>query len=210
MEKPDPYRGRAAEEDLLSEVRFLYFYTPNRLKQLGTILFLSIAVFYLGGYRLLTTCLRHQANTELEQRLDRCQYKASELVSIKTPLNLPYYTSSPTFEPATGELLIKGVVYKYIKRRVYHDTLEVLCIRDGKLTGLQQAKDNLYAFGNGLAVHPKKPVSASVAKPLFFPYCNSFHLHTFLSVQGQLTHASFYSHACCTPAGRVAEEPPET
>ena len=104
----------------------------------ATILFLTIVLVNLVGYRWLTGYLQNRANNELEVRLDSRQYDDDDLISIKTPLNLPYY-SSTAFERVSGELFVKGVIYKYVKRRVYNDTLEVLCIRDQNETSRQQA-----------------------------------------------------------------------
>ncbi len=180
-----------------------------RLKQLATILFCTIVLFNLGGYRLVTGYLQHRANCELEQRLDQRQYNDADLLSIKTPLNLPYYGSSPGFERVNGELSVKGVVYKYVKRRVYHDTLEVLCIRDAKRTGLQQAREDFYALSNGLAAHTRKPVSALAVKPLFFDYCQFAKSFDFALDSLLLKHTSRHIATHGARTGQVLEEPPE-
>ena len=75
-------------------------------------------------------CLQQHAEGSLSARLDQQQYDESDLISIKTALNLPYYTSSPEFERAYGSVSVNGMEYRYVKRRVYHDTLELLCLPD--------------------------------------------------------------------------------
>lgn len=179
----------------------------QRLKQTATILFLAIALFNLGGYRLLTGYLQNQANQELEIKLDKQQYSQADLISIKTPLHLPYYSSS-SFERVSGEMIIKGVVYKYVGRRVYNDTLELLCIKDVQRTGIQQAKDAFYKQSNGLVNHAKKSGSP-VVKPLFFDYCNQVTPVNFVVPSSRLQHTSCYIPPTGIHTDRLVEQPPE-
>lgn len=79
----------------------------------------------------------------LEQRLDKDAYNDEELISIKTTLNLPYYASSPEFERAYGSITIEGVSYQYVKKRVYKDILELLCLPNAIKTKLQGIENDL-------------------------------------------------------------------
>ncbi|MBE7173420.1 MAG: hypothetical protein INR73_22800 [Williamsia sp.] len=177
------------------------------MKQIATILFLSITLFNLGGYRLLTHYQQSQANHELEARLNNQQYSKADLVLIKTPLHLPYYSSS-VFERVSGEMLIRGVVYKYVERRVYNDTLELLCIKDAQRTGLQKAKDEFYKQSNGLVNHEKKG-GPQVVKPLFFDYCNPVSRYLFAFQLSSLKHTFYYIPISGIHANRLVEQPPE-
>lgn len=177
------------------------------MKQAAAILFLLIALFNLGGYRLLMGYLQNQANKELETKLDNRQYDRAELVLIKTPLQLPYYSSS-RFERVSGEIVVKGVVYKYVERRVYNDTLELLCIKDAQRTGLQQAKDEFYKQSNGLANHAEKSGS-QIMKPLFFDYYTQAARFTFTLQTSVLKHYLHYTPLSGTCTDRLVEQPPE-
>lgn len=177
------------------------------MKQIAAISFLFIALFNLGGYRLLTGYLQNQANKELETKLDNRQYDRAELVLLKTPLKLPYYSSSQ-FERVSGEISVKGVVYKYVERRVYNDTLELLCIKDAQRTGLQQAKEEFYKQSNGLTNHPEKSGS-QIVKPLFFDYCNQASGFTFTIQASVLKHSFRYTPLCATRTESLVEQPPE-
>ena len=178
------------------------------MKHFATILFLTIARFNLGAYRLLTGYLQNRANTEMESSLDHREYSDDDLVLIKTPLQLPYYSSS-AFERVSGELTIKGVVYKYVKRRVQNDTLELLCIRDNRATSIRQAKDEIYKQSNGLTAQSKKSSSSNTSKPVFFDYCSLADHFSFGYLSSTLRHFSFYIPFSSTPAARLAEQPPE-
>jgi hypothetical protein len=82
----------------------------------------------------------------LEQALDNNDYKDSELISIKQPINLPYYTNTKTFSRIDGEVEINGIPYKYVKSRIYNDSLEMLCIPHVTKLKIQQSKQ-AYAAG---------------------------------------------------------------
>jgi len=77
------------------------------------------------------------STARIEQKVDAAQYGDDELVSVKTKLNLPYYTSSSKFERAYGSINIDGKDYEYVKRRVHNDTLELLCLPNKTKTGLK-------------------------------------------------------------------------
>jgi hypothetical protein len=121
------------------------------VKRAAAILLLGVLLFNWGGYRLFTNYLENRADTRLEASLDQNDYDESELVSIKVATHLPYYASSPNYERVDGEITIKGVSYKYVKRRLYNDSLELLCIPNVEKTGLRNAKDNFYRMANDLA-----------------------------------------------------------
>jgi hypothetical protein len=121
------------------------------VKRVAAILLLGVLLFNWGGYRLFTNYLENRADTRLEASLDQNDYDESELVSIKVATHLPYYASSPNYERVDGEITIKGVSYKYVKRRLYNDSLELLCIPNVEKTGLRNAKDNFYRMANDLA-----------------------------------------------------------
>lgn len=126
------------------------------LKKILAIAFLGVLLFNWGGYRLLTSYLEERADTQLEAQLDLNNYDESALISIKIPTNLPYYTNSISFERVDGSITIQGVPYKYVKRRIYNDSLELLCIPNNVKTGIQKAGDNFYRLSNDLVSNNHK------------------------------------------------------
>jgi hypothetical protein len=120
------------------------------LKKLLSILLLGILLFNWGGFRLLTDYLEDKADQRLEAQLDQDNYDEAALVSIKVPTNLPYYSNSPTYERVDGSINIKGVAYKYVKRRIYNDSLEVMVIPNTVKAGLQSARDDFFRLANDL------------------------------------------------------------
>lgn len=97
------------------------------------------------GYRLLTGILEDRVNRRLEARLDRDQYEDDQLISIKVPItHLAYYNNSARFERADGEIEVNGIPYRYVKRRICNDTLEMLCIPNQGEIQLRQSGKNYF------------------------------------------------------------------
>lgn len=69
------------------------------------------------------------AGRGLDARLDQQQYNDDQLILIKVPLSdLAYCTYTSRFERSTGQVDIGGIPYRYVKRRLYNDSLEMYCI----------------------------------------------------------------------------------
>ena len=112
-----------------------------------------------------------QANSDasLEKQVDKNNYDEQQLISIKTKLDLPYYTSSAQYERAYGSVTIKGIDYQYVKRRVYKDTLELLCLPNDAKTKMKSLKNEMTrALADGQASIPKKHTTLKISLPDFF------------------------------------------
>jgi hypothetical protein len=124
------------------------------LKKLAAILLIGLLFFNWYGYRLLTACLETRADHQLESRLDNDNYDESQLISIKIPSTyLSYYNSSTRFERVDGQIEIGGIKYKYVKRRLFNDSLELLCIPNNTAMQLQQTKDEFFKLTNDIQQH---------------------------------------------------------
>jgi hypothetical protein len=98
--------------------------------------------------------MQETANAKLEAQLDNDDYDINQLISIKIPVTyLPYYNNSKSYERIDGQIEIEGVKYKYVKRRIYNDSLEMLCIPDHDVMKLLSAKNEFFKFVNDLQ-HP--------------------------------------------------------
>ncbi len=113
-------------------------------------------------------------NAHLEAQLDDNNYNESELISLKVAAtHLSYYNTSKSFERVDGQIEIKGVLYKYVKRRLYNDSVELLCIPNIGSMQLQNAKDNFFKIANDLqnTTQNKKVPTHSVQKNLTICFC---------------------------------------
>lgn len=141
----------------------------KNLRRLLSILLLLILLFNFYGYRLMIDCMQQREQALLSARLDKEQYNEDELISIKTSLNLPYYSSSPEFERAYGSVRVNGVDYQYVKRRVFNDTLELLCLPDRAKTKLQLAKNDWFRLSlEGQTTDKKAPGLIKIYLPDYF------------------------------------------
>jgi hypothetical protein len=127
------------------------FLNLESLKRFVAILLMGILCFNWYGYRLLDAYLESRADKQLEATLDRDGYDDAQLLLIKIPsTHLSYYNSSDRFERVDGQIDVGGIQYKYVKRRLYNDSLELLCIPDQGVMQLQKAKNEFFKLANGL------------------------------------------------------------
>jgi len=135
------------------------------LKRLAAILLLGILFFNWYGYQLLSVYWQQQADNRLVARLDGKDYQESDLLSIKIPLTtLSYYNSSSGFERVDGAIDIGGVRYNYVKRRIFKDSLELLCIPNMTAISLQKAKNEFFGQVNDLQQHNQGKKNTNAAK----------------------------------------------
>jgi hypothetical protein len=112
---------------------------------------LALLAFNWFGYRLLISLFEHRANERFQTELDNNSYDSDELISIKIPVtSLAYYTNAKLFERVDGQVEIKGILYNYVKQRVYNDSLEMLCIPNTAMMILQTEKNDLLKSVNDI------------------------------------------------------------
>jgi len=115
---------------------------------------MGILFFNWYGYKLLSFYLEDKADRQLEARLDEDRYDESQLISIKVPsTHLSYYNSSTKFERVDGQIDVGGVQYKYVKRRLFNDSLELLCIPNNTAMNLQTARNQFFQLVNDIQQH---------------------------------------------------------
>ncbi len=146
------------------------------LKRFCAILLLFIFLFNLYGYKFVIDYLQNRQETKLELQLDNEEYNNEDLISFKLPVNLPYYTNSQNYERTNGSIEINGIEYKYVKKRIYKDSIELLCISSSIKKYFQNAKDEFFQLCfdlKHLSTSNKKNTPAPVAKNLQLEYCYS-------------------------------------
>jgi hypothetical protein len=115
---------------------------------------MGLLLFNWSGYRLLTAYWENKANTRLEAQIDENGYDESQLISVKIPAgHLSSYTNAGQFERVDGQVEIGGVQYKYVKRRLFNDSLELLCIPNHGAMNLRTAKNEFFKLGKS-GQHP--------------------------------------------------------
>jgi hypothetical protein len=132
------------------------------LRKIAAIGLWGILLFNWVGYRLLNNILENDASRRLEATLDQEQYDDDQLITIKVPLaHLAYLNSTPGFERAEGQIEVNGIPYRYVKRRIFEDSLEMMCIPNQKVLQLRQSGNNYFNSVTGIgqgsksASHPR-------------------------------------------------------
>jgi hypothetical protein len=125
------------------------------LKKLAAITLIAVLVFNWYGYRLLMDYWRQRADNLLENRLDRNDYDESTLLLVKVPVtSLTYYEAADEWERSDGEMILGDVAYKFVKRRVHNDSIELLCIRNTAQMQLGEAGNAFFRLVNNLTHFP--------------------------------------------------------
>ena len=116
-------------------------------------------LFNWFGYRLVFNYLQQQKDNQLEAKFDRNAYDESQLFEIRIPLNLPYQNKWSAFERYDGEVKYKGIIYKYVKRKVENNTLVLLCYPNSDKMHLANAQDEFFKLANDVQQNnqSKKP-----------------------------------------------------
>lgn len=130
---------------------------------------LAVHLFNQAGYSLLFDFFIHQSDQQLLQQLDNNQYTDAELFELKVPLNMPYITNWSSYERVDGEIELNGIYYNYVKRKVYNDTLYLMCLPNKNKTRLSSAR-NEYAAKAQDAPADQKNSGATVKKQVAGEY----------------------------------------
>lgn len=115
------------------------------VKKTVTIGLLAIYLFNQGGYSIFFHWMIIHSSKQTSAYINTGSFEEDELVHLKIPVLLPYSTNWNEYERYDGEIEYEGVYYHYVKRKIYNDTLHLLCLPDFKRTRLQKV-ENDYAF----------------------------------------------------------------
>ncbi|HEX4372306.1 MAG TPA: hypothetical protein VHZ50_03280, partial [Puia sp.] len=127
--------------------------------------------------------------------------------------HLAYYNNSKQFERVDGEIEINGIQYKYVKKRLYNDSFEYLCIPNNDVAKLRTARDDFFKLVNDLQqqnTSGKKSSPHSSTKNFIADYyldniSYNISARNSSAAEISLSDLSFLTH-CYIP---VAEQPPD-
>lgn len=168
-------------------------------------------LFNLCGYRLVIDFLQQQQAQTRTAQLDKAEYANEDLISIKTPLSLPYYNASTDFERVDGAIQINGVEYSYVKRRIINDSLELLCLPNTAKQKLQAAKSDFFKITNDLQRPEGSKKPTAVIKAAIPDYCNALPVYGLLSLH-KTTQKHAVTNSRFIPAcfATIPAQPPES
>ena len=182
------------------------------VRKFAAILLGGIFLFNWVGYRLLNDMMEEDATRRLDVRLDQQQYSEDQLITIKVPLsNLAYFNNSAAFERSSGQIEINSIPYRYVKRRIYHDSLEMRCIPNQGALQLRQSGDNYFNGVTGIERQlGSKGSSHPGARKSFQPdpYIGIGRLHAGMPRLSLVTPKDGYSAALSSLTLPTDERPP--
>jgi hypothetical protein len=182
------------------------------LRKIATILLLGILLFNLVGYRVLVGYMQDRTGRNMEASLDDNRYDESQLLSVKVPIShLSYYNADNQFERVDGSIELGGVQYRYVKRRIYNDSLELLCLPDHAATTLQAFKNDFYRLVNGFQGAPERHTGSNAVphkNPVEDPYLSTDGYTGHAHPCKQLAMAYYQQASLPSPALSADERPP--
>lgn len=167
------------------------------------------------GYRAVFNYAQEKEDNKLEAKFDNNSYDESQLIEIRVPLNMPYQSNWSSFERYDGEITVKGVLYKYVKRKIENNQLVLLCYPNSDKMRLLNARDEFFKLANDFQQQndnkkPAAPVNSQVFKNLVTEYVkqeNNWQIDQLILKKGLYIEYNFFS----LPEGHLPspEQPPE-
>ncbi|MES1226387.1 MAG: hypothetical protein ABUT20_63515 [Bacteroidota bacterium] len=140
------------------------------MKKTAAILLMSVFIFNIIGYKWVFTYIEDKATSRLEQKIDAGQYNEDQLLEIKIPIKVPYYTSTK-YETYYGETQYNGEHYRYVKRKVSGDTLYLLCLPHTAKDEIAAAQKDFIKSVNDVQNNtPQKQGQPSLVKMMLSEY----------------------------------------
>jgi hypothetical protein len=122
------------------------------------------------GYSLLFKYLMYRSDQQLTIKADHNQFNQSDVMLVKIPMHLPYYSNSVNYERCDGEVEVNGVHYNYIQRKIDNDTVYLVCQLNQTKTRLYKEKNAYTKLLNDIPSGKKSTQSASVKKSFASEY----------------------------------------
>jgi len=102
---------------------------PLMKRAFSFLLLFLMGLSSIGYYGILLMTKRELAR-QIVTKIDENANEIGGDLILKIPVPLPYLVDSREYERTDGEINYEGEVYRFIKRRLYHDTLFIVCVRD--------------------------------------------------------------------------------
>lgn len=138
------------------------------MKKAASIFLLTLFLFNIVGYKCLFYYLAKSADERIEAKIKNFNEQDQRFITLKIPLNLPYITDWKDFESMEGEITIKGSIYKFVKKKVFRDTLILLCIDHKEKSLLEKNDDDYFKKVNDLASNSSKKSDSKQLKTDYY------------------------------------------
>ena len=121
------------------------------MKKLTSLVLIVLVLLNVMGYYGVFVGLEYQHGRRMSEKFDTDIYNASEAITIKIPITIPYATESD-FRRVDGKFEYKGEVYRMVKQRILNGDLYLVCVKDVEGRQIAQAlKDYVKTFSDKAA-----------------------------------------------------------
>lgn len=132
------------------------------MKRSASIFFVALMIINTFGYYASVLVVQSSMQGYVRNKIAASAVELSGNLIIKLPLTLPYPIHSEEYLPASGKIEYNGKPYQMIKKRLYQDTLYVVCMTDPE-PGMVSGKVKEYADAMAEAGQDQNTALKSVA-----------------------------------------------
>lgn len=182
-------------------------------RKIATILLLTFLLFNWVGYWLFISWFESRETAHWEARLDNEQYDTRQLILLKVSADmLPYSNASTSFERTDGDIQIGNIHYRYVRKRLYNDSVEFLCIADQETSRLRSVKHDLLRLVTDIpdSGHGKSSSTAKASQVLLKAFREDFPGFTCCNSPARLVPPGFLQAAALRQGHtRIGKQPPQ-
>jgi hypothetical protein len=81
----------------------------------------------------------NRSDQQITKQIYDNKINSAKLFEIKVPVNLPYITDWKDYEQIEGQIQLNGTYYNYVRLKMAHDTMSLICIPNTVKTNLAKA-----------------------------------------------------------------------
>lgn len=108
------------------------------------------------------------------EKLDNNDYNRSALTEVKVAMSIPYMSNYSDFERVDGSVVINGITYNYVERKIQNDTLVLHCIPNKTVDNVKLAGSEFGKSLNDIQTSQKGQKSANTSLLLKSLECTGF------------------------------------
>lgn len=123
------------------------------MKRFYSLFFLVLILLNTAGYYEVLVIIDRQEHDRAVKKITENEETIAGNLLLKLPLSSPYGQQDTEYQRVYGEVTVAGQVYHFVKQKVYHDTLYVVCLIDAHTT---KVKDVIADYSKSFAGQPQK------------------------------------------------------
>ncbi len=123
------------------------------MKRVYSLFFLILILFNTIGYYEVLVIIDQQERERAVKKITENEETITGNLLLKLPLSSPYGQPDTEYQRVYGDVTVEGQVYHFVKQKVYHDTLYVVCLTDVQTTNV---KNVIADFSKTFAGQPQK------------------------------------------------------